>query len=117
LYKKEKHTYRLYVHACKRFDELHKIFRRIIDTIEKHRLVTHDYSVLEKTIGSFASDPRDLIDMVDVRMQTDLLGHLSAFVRELDEGVCPGIGFVCYAAWGHSKAFGSETNALNVRDA
>lgn len=52
--------------------------------------------------------------MIDVRVQAHLLGHIPAFVRELDECIGPCIRLISYTAWGHSQAFGGETNALDV---
>lgn len=45
--------------------------------------------MLEQPISRFTGDPGDLVDMVDVRMQADLFGHVATLVGKLNERVGP----------------------------
>lgn len=72
--------------------------------------------MLEKPVGSFTCDPRDLVDVVDVRVQAHLLGHIPAFVRQLDERIGPRVGLIRDTTRGHSQAFRGKTNTLDVRN-
>lgn len=72
--------------------------------------------MLEQAIGCFTCDPRDLVDMIDVRVQAHLFGHVSAFIGKFDESIGPRIRFISDAARGHSQTLGSETDALDVRN-
>lgn len=73
--------------------------------------------MFEKSIRCFAGDPGDLVNVIDVRMETDLLGHVATLVGQFDEGIGPWVRFICYAARGHSKSLRCETDTLNVRNA
>lgn len=73
--------------------------------------------MLEQAIGCFAGNPRDLIYMVDMCVQTDLFGQVATLVGKRDQGVSPRVGLISYATWSHRETFRRETNALNMGNA
>ena len=73
--------------------------------------------MLKQTIGHFTGNPSDLVDMVDMCVKTDLLGHISAFVRKFDERIGPRVSFISDTARSHSESFRRETDTLDVRNA
>lgn len=82
-------TYGLNVDVCQSRDERFECNRGVVHAFQKHTLIADYHAVREELLSSLFCDPCNLIDMVNVRMKTDLLAQLPSLIGEIDQGVRP----------------------------
>lgn len=89
----------------------------VIDPAEQNGLVADHDARLQQLLAGQGCDPRDLVGVVEVRVQRDRLARLLCHVGNVDQGVHPAVRAVDDAAGRHRKALGGEAEAADVGDA
>jgi hypothetical protein len=88
----------------------------IIDTSQKHALITQNDTFTEQLLSRLSANPAKLTRMVEMRMNSNLLSHLAALLRKTDKLVGPAVLGIESAGRGNTEALCGDAEATDVWD-
>lgn len=89
----------------------------VVDAPQQHALVANSHACLVEPLRGHLCDPRDLVGVVEVRVEGHGLARRLGLLGDINEGIRPPVRAVDQAARGDRQALGGEAEPADVRDA
>ena len=109
-------TYRGDIIVSQASDQCRHSLEIIVDTPQQHTLIANGHARLQEPLRRHFGDPRELVRVVEVRVDGHRLPRPPCLVGDVNDGRRPAIFGIEQARGSDRQALGGEAEAADVRD-